>query len=298
MAGAARFRQPERAGAGRGGGYAGPVRRFLFLLGGLILLVLLLVGSGYRNARADPVVRRATLALPGWPTGAPPVRAVLISDVHIGSVTMDVARLTRIVAQVNALRPDIVLIAGDFASDPESPHTAELAEQLRPMARLKARLGVIATLGNHDQWAGAAGVGAALQAIGMTVLENAMAQRGPLTIGGAGDAFTRHQNMPRLSEALRGRAGARVVLSHSPDLAPELGPDMPLLLAGHTHCGQIVLPLFGPLTEVAAPRYRCGIVREHGRTIVVTGGLGTSVLPLRFGAPPDLWLLSLGPAPR
>ena len=105
MAGAARFRQPERAGAGRHGGYADTVRRFLFILGAVVLLVLLLLGWGYRNARADPVVRRATLALPGWPTGAPPVRAVLISDVHVGAATMDAARLTRIVAQVNALRP-------------------------------------------------------------------------------------------------------------------------------------------------------------------------------------------------
>ena len=298
MAGAARFRQSEHAGAARRGGYARRVRRFLLLLSATVVLVLLLLAWGYRNARADPIVRRAKLALPGWPAGAPLVRAVLISDVHVGSVTMDPARLTRIVAQVNALRPDIVLIAGDFASDHDRTGTAELAGQLRPLARLTPRLGVVATLGNHDHWAGPGVVSAALQAIGVTVLENAMVQRGPLTIGGAGDAFTRHQDMPRLSEALRGRAGARVVLTHSPDLAPALGPDMTLLLAGHTHCGQIVLPLYGPLTEVAAPRYRCGIIRESGRTIVVTGGLGTSVVPLRFGAPPDLWLLTLGPAAR
>ena len=298
MAGAARFRQPEHAGAACRGGYARRVRRFLFLLGAVVALVLLLLAWGYRNARADPIVRRAKLALPGWPAGAPLVRAVLISDVHVGSVTMDPARLARIVAQVNALRPDIVMIAGDFASDHDRTGTAELAGQLRPLARLMPRLGVVATLGNHDHWAGAGVVSAALQAIGVTVLENAMVQRGPLTIGGAGDAFTRHQDMPRLSEALRGRAGARVVLTHSPDLAPALGPDTTLLLAGHTHCGQIVLPLFGPLTEVAAPRYRCGIVREQGRTIVVTGGLGTSTVPFRFGAPPDLWLLTLGPAAR
>lgn len=70
---------------------------------------------------------------------------------------------------------------------------------------------------------------------------------------------------------------------------------MTLLLAGHTHCGQIVLPLYGPVAQVAAPRYRCGIVHERGNMIVVTAGLGTSTVPLRFGAPPDLWVLTLGP---
>jgi predicted MPP superfamily phosphohydrolase len=86
-------------------------------------------------------------------------------------------------------------------------------------------------------------------------------------------------------------------MSHSPDVAPLLPPDMPLLLAGHTHCGQIVLPFYGPLASVTryGERYRAGVRREHARTVVVTCGLGTSGLPFRFGAPPDLWLITLGP---
>ena len=69
-----------------------------------------------------------------------------------------------------------------------------------------------------------------------------------------------------------------------------------LLLAGHTHCGQIVLPFYGPLSSVSryGLRYNCGVIREDSKTLVVGAGLGTSVLPLRLGAVPDMWLLTLG----
>jgi predicted MPP superfamily phosphohydrolase len=274
------------------------VRRFLLALAALVALALLLFGWGFLNARADPVVRRASLVLPDWPAGAAPVRVILFSDVHIASATMDTARLARIVGQVNALKPDLVLVAGDFASGHDSARAAAMADGLAPLAGLRARLGTIATFGNHDEWTSPVLIRGALERAGVTLLDNQAVQRGPLAIGGAGDAYTHHQDMPTLREAMHNLTGARIVLTHSPDLAPQLPADMPLLLAGHTHCGQIVLPLYGPATHVAAPRYRCGIVHEKGRTIVVTGGLGTSTVPLRFGAPPDLWLLTLGPVPQ
>jgi len=269
------------------------VRPFLSILVALALLGAL-SGWGYWNARGDPVVRSAAVALPGWPRSAPPVRAILLSDVHVGHVTMDHGRLSRIVAQINALRPDLVLIAGDFASDKESARPDRLAASLAPLSGLHARLGVVATLGNHDHWADAALVRHALERVGVTVLENEAIRRGPLVIGGAGDAYTRHQDIAKLASAMDGLTGGRLILTHSPDIAPLLPSGVPLF-AGHTHCGQIVLPLYGPLVEVAAPRYRCGLVREGDRTIIVTGGLGTSTVPMRFGAPPDLWVLTLGP---
>jgi predicted MPP superfamily phosphohydrolase len=77
-----------------------------------------------------------------------------------------------------------------------------------------------------------------------------------------------------------------------------LGRHFPIVLAGHTHCGQIVLPLYGAIETGSkyGNRYLCGVIREHGRAVVVTGGIGTSLLPFRFGAPPDWWLVTLGSA--
>jgi hypothetical protein len=271
------------------------VRRFLLLV---VALILALIGWCYWTAIADPVVREADIALPGWPAGVPPVRALLMSDLHVAGPDMPPERLARIVEQANALRPDIVLIAGDFVSDRSiSTRTYSFAEAVAPLAGLRSRLGTVAVLGNHDHWRGAAEARAALQRIGVRVLDNDAAQIGPLAVGGIDDAFTHHEDLGAMLNALRALPGPRIVLSHSPDPFPVLPRDVPLVLAGHTHCGQIRLPLIGALSTFSAygDRYACGLIRENGRTLIVSAGLGTSILPLRLGAVPDMWLIRLGP---
>ena len=91
--------------------------------------------------------------------------------------------------------------------------------------------------------------------------------------------------------------GARILLSHSPDPFPRVPGDVGLMLAGHTHCGQIRLPLIGAVSTMSdyGDRYACGLVRENAKVLIVSAGLGTSILPLRLGAPPDLWLIRVGP---
>ena len=83
---------------------------------------------------------------------------------------------------------------------------------------------------------------------------------------------------------MRALPGARILLSHSPDPFPRLPRDVALMLAGHTHCGQVRLPLIGAVKTMSAygQRYACGLIRENGRTLIVTAGLGTSGLPLRL----------------
>jgi predicted MPP superfamily phosphohydrolase len=264
------------------------------LLTGVALFGALLLWM-YYEARIDPVVRQVTLVMPHWPRGAAPIRVVLLSDVHAGTRTVTPERLTRIVAQVNALHPDLVLLAGDFTPASKPIEVASVRERLAPLAGLRARLGVVAVLGNHDHWTGAAAVRPALQRAGVTVLANQAIQRGPLAIGGIDDDYSRHASVPATLAAVRKLPGARLLLTHSPDIAPGLPADFPLLLAGHTHCGQIVLPFYGPVASVTkyGERYRCGAVREGGRLTVVTAGIGTSGPPLRLNAPPDMWLLTL-----
>jgi len=273
-------------------------RRFLLLS---VALVLALLGWCYWSAIADPVVREADVALPRWPAGAPPVRALLMSDLHVAGPDMPPERLARIVEQANALRPDIVLIAGDFISDRRSStRIYSFAEAVAPLAGLRSRLGTIAVLGNHDHWRNADEARAVLRRIGVRVLDNDAVAAGPLAVGGIDDAFTHHQDQGAMLNALRRLRGAPVLLSHSPDPFPTLPRDVPLMLAGHTHCGQIRLPLIGAVStmSVYGERYACGLMRENGHTLIVTAGLGTSILPLRLGAVPDMWLIRLGPAPR
>lgn len=267
----------------------------------LSALALLAIGFGvlayaFTQARADPVVRRATIALPDWPAGAAPMRVVLLSDIHIGSLAMNADRLSRIVAQVNALRPDLVLIAGDFIYGHDPRKGVRFGAQLaRPLAGLRARFGTVAVLGNHDWWNEPGQVRAQLARAGVTVVENGAIRRGPLAIAAVGDEYTGHDRIGAAMTAVRRLPGARLVLTHSPDLVPELPGDARLVLAGHTHCGQVSLLGWTPGPQPYARRYRCGVIREAGRAIVVGAGVGASVAPVRLGVPPDLWLLTLGP---
>lgn len=271
------------------------IRRILLFL---LLAGLALTGWTYGEATSDPLVREAEVALPGWPEGAAPVRAVLISDLHVAGPDMPPSRLARIVRQIAALRPDLVLIAGDLVSDKKfATRSYPLAQAVAPLARLRPRLGTFAVLGNHDHWRDAAEARAALRAARVAVLDNAAVRAGPLAIGGLDDAFTGHDDLAATVAALRRLPGARLLLSHSPDPFAALPSDVPLMLAGHTHCGQIRLPLIGAISTMShyGERYACGRIEEGGRTLIVGAGLGTSILPLRLRARPDMWLIRIGP---
>ena len=266
----------------------------------LLSLAVLLGGTAYMLSVAmrDPIVRRASFQLPGWPAGAAPVRVALLTDVHVAGPDMSPSRVARIVGQVNRLRPDLVLFGGDFVSDKRVP-TRRYAgmEALAPLAALRAPLGVVAVLGNHDHWRSETEIVRALQHANVRILDNAAVTVGPLALGGVDDAFTGRADVRRTTTAMRTLKGARVLLSHSPDVAPAVPPDVTLLLAGHTHCGQIRLPLIGALSYMSdyGDRFACGLTRNGALRVVTSAGLGTSVLPLRLGAVPDLWLLELRP---
>ncbi|ATY32861.1 metallophosphoesterase [Sphingomonas psychrotolerans] len=270
----------------------------LSVLAGVVFVLLAVAGYSFVEARRDPVVREAAIAMRDWPAGAPPLRIVLLSDLHAGNLAVTPARFRRVVAQVNELRPDLILIAGDFLPGHEPVDAATATATLAPLKGLRARLGVVAVPGNHDHWTGLGAVRSALEAAGVTSLANQATARGPLAIAAVDDDYSEHARTAPTLAAARKLPGAKLVLTHSPDIAPQLPSDFPLLLAGHTHCGQAVIPFYGSLDPVSRyqDRYRCGVIREGTRTVVVTGGIGGTI-PFRFNAPPDLWLLTLGPAP-
>lgn len=274
---------------------------WLRALGTLLLLLLGCLGWGYANTVRTPVERRASYAFHDWPVGARPIRVALITDPHLQGPDMPPARIARIAAQVAARKPDLILLAGDFVGDralgTRTYSDAEIAAALR---HFRAPLGTFAVLGNHDHWRDGPSMRRALEAVGIPVLENRAIRVGPLTLAGVGDPHTGHADIPTLSRAAAKLPGPVLLFAHSPDVVPRLPPRFGLVLAGHTHCGQIVLPLIGAITSASnyGERYRCGIIREASRITVVGAGLGASVLPLRYGAPPDWWLLTLGPVPR
>jgi predicted MPP superfamily phosphohydrolase len=266
-------------------------RRLIFAS---MLVGLAVALHGLANAMVDPIRREAVVEVVDWPGGQASLRIALMSDIHVAGPDMPPARLQRIVAQLNEEQADIILLAGDLVSDKlPSTRRYSAADAVAPLAALEAPLGVFAVLGNHDHWRDADAVRAALGANGITLLENGAAQAGLLTVIGVDDAYTGRADVARAFAAAESMAGPAIVLSHSPDIVPDL--PLRVALAGHTHCGQISLPWIGRLATASryGDRFACGLLVDNGQTVVVGAGVGTSILPVRFGVPPDYWIIEL-----
>lgn len=268
------------------------------LLGAAVIAALIVIG--YRNATAQPLVRRLTLTVQEYPATAGPLRIALFSDVHVHGPDMPPERVARIVDQINALHPDIAIGTGDFVGNSLIGRHYSVDEAIAPLGKLRARLGAYAVLGNNDYNAGASDVTRALERAGIRVLADDAVKVGPIALGGR-DGRLYPSPVPlkaaraRADTALRRTAGMKILATHRPDEFAFSPLSTILVLAGHTHCGQIVLPLIGPIVTGSdfGRRYSCGVIHDGSRTLVVTAGLGTSYVPLRFGAPPDIWLITL-----
>ncbi|EAT09989.1 predicted phosphohydrolase [Sphingomonas sp. SKA58] len=275
------------------------------------LAALLVLGVGFalwliHNARAMPVVRRAEVILP-YPAGAAlrPVTVALLTDTHLSGPDNSPQRMARIVRQINALRPDLILLGGDYIGDDKGAAIYDARASIAPFAALRAPMGVVAVLGNHDSRSkqnrralSASDWQAAFHAVGITLLQDGAVRRGPLAIGGLKDIYTRKPAIDGTLAAMARVGGAPILLSHGPDVFPRL-PDTPsLTLVGHTHCGQIAFPFAGIVYVPSkyGTRYACGRYREGERQMIVAAGVGTSGLPFRMLAPPDIWFLTIRPA--
>ena len=257
------------------------------------------------NASAMPIVRRAEVVLP-FPKNAPrrPITIALLTDTHLSGPDNGPRRMARIVAQVNALKPDLILLGGDYVGDDKGGATFDARASIAPFAALRARLGVIAVLGNHDSRSPKNTVAlsrpewkAAFARMGVRLLLNGVARAGPLAIVGLEDPYTRRPDIAGTMKRARSKGGAPVILAHGPDIFPALPNRRLLTLVGHTHCGQIALPFKGIVYVPSryGVRYACGLYRDGRKTMIVSGGVGTSGLPFRMLAPPDIWLVTIRP---
>ena len=240
-----------------------------------------------------------SVEVPDYPARAAPVRILLFSDLHVHGPNMPPARVERIVDQINALHPDVIVAAGDFLGNSRIGRDYPIVEAIAPLRRLKSSFGVFAVLGNNDYLAGAAAVKRALEAVGIRVLRNEATAAGPLAIGGMDGRLYSYEGFVaarrQTFEALDRTPGVKLLIAHRPDEFVTAPLSVRLVLAGHTHCGQIVLPYLGPMETGSdyGSKYLCGVHREGSRLLVVTSGLGTSYVPLRIGAPPDVWMVTV-----
>jgi predicted MPP superfamily phosphohydrolase len=251
------------------------------------------------------VVRRVEIVSDDW--HGPPLTIAAISDTHVGGPHVDAARMGRIVSRINELRPELVVLLGDYVNGhaEEAERTPaenqEIVGGIATFAALRARYGVVAVIGNHDVWYGRTSVTTALQDAGVAALWNRhiviRRSGGEFIVAGLEDDMTSHPDFAAALDGAPPETGT-IILSHSPDPFADMPRGPALLLAGHGHCGQVTIPLIGrPILPLRNRNYDCGLIQERGEQMYVTAGIGTSIAPVRFLNPPEIVLITLRGAP-
>jgi predicted MPP superfamily phosphohydrolase len=233
---------------------------------------------------------------------------VQLTDIHHGpNLSLDYVR--EVVAATNALRPDVVLLTGDYVY--RSPRY--IVPVVRELAELRGSIGVVGVLGNHDWWEDATMTRNAFAQAGIPLIDNsrifvtpdrkltANAHEG-LCIAGVGDYL---EDYTRFDAALAyvPESMPRLLLSHNPDAAEDpdllaLKPRIDLMLCGHTHGGQVRFPGVGSMIVPSrfGQKYALGLVKGPACDVYVSRGIGTTILPIRFGVPPEIAMMELRPA--
>lgn len=231
---------------------------------------------------------------------ASPLKIVVLADIHIGGFHVPATRVPKIVKAVNAQSPDLILIAGDFIhghiqrGSQTAEFNQEIEQGLSSLAELKSRLGTFTVIGNHDVWYDYPYVQSTLEKAGLIVLHNDYRRLpGDLCVAGFADHDTQVED-PRVTEGCD-RADIQLAVMHSPDSFKILSSTTDLAVAGHTHGGQINLPVLGRhvTSTDLGPSYAYGRAEMNGVPVWITAGIGTSILPARFRAPPEIVVLTL-----
>jgi predicted MPP superfamily phosphohydrolase len=239
-----------------------------------------------------------TLVAPWISSAHEGLRVAQISDVHVGPGTPP-ARVRRAVERINAFRPHLALLTGDYVTSSK-----------RPVARLRDQLGGISAptfvvLGNHDHWVGAAAIRSSFESMGYTVLQNEHATlrvgSAPVVVVGVDDGLTGHDDVSRALDGAPA-AATRLVLAHTPTTARKLPEHGHLVcFSGHTHGGQIfVRRLTEAIMRLADQPFVRGLYEVRGNLLYVNRGLGfgRGSPAVRLGSPPEVALFTLSRKPR
>jgi uncharacterized protein len=293
-------------------------RQFFRFLGGLGVFGASTTAYGL----AEPVTRlgvtRYDVQPPQWPADFQ-LRIAAVADIHACDPWMSLPHIEAIVERTNALNADIIVLLGDYvAGHRHVTRFIPADEWAAVLAGLKAPLGVHAILGNHDWWEdkkvqqegqGPTNARRGLEAAGIPVYENdarLLSKDGrPFWLAGLGDQLAyvparRFRPVRRIGVDDLNATLAKVtddapviLMAHEPDVARRVPARVALQLSGHTHGGQVRLFGWSPIAPTRYDKFVYG----HSRTncdVIVSGGLGCSIMPFRLGVPPEIVLVTLG----
>ncbi len=265
-------------------------------LAGLAVALLTALGFyGMAEAVQDPVVVRYRVPIAGLKA---PLRLVQLSDIHASWIDMPPRRIARIAAQANALKPDLIVLTGDYVGGklvdwPRLYHRPVV----QAMAVLAAPLGVLAVPGNHDSPEWTSSVFAETH---IRLLVGSHIDLGPLVVVGGDSIGNPHPPVPGMRHAMDSAPQDKpmITASHEPDTFEYLDARSQLHLSGHTHGRQLLIPGLDPTrSNPFVSAHRRGLFHEDGRWLLVSSGLGTTFVPLRFRVPPEIVVVELVPAP-
>lgn len=260
------------------------MKRFNF-----IILIFLFIGLCYYSLFIEPdklevnhyIIQDAEL------NG---VKIVFASDFHIKPHQQK--RLKKVVELINLENPDFVLSVGDYVSGHSENMTMPIEDITRELSKVKSKYGFYTTLGNHDGWYGVDYIAKNLEKNGIKILANENIsipiKNKTVYIAGVEDLMT---GKPDIYKALENTKTPVILLTHTPDIFPKLQYSVNLVLAGHTHGGQVRLPLLGPIFTASryGDKYSKGLtVVKNGNKMITTKGIGTSILPIRFNCVPEI----------
>lgn len=247
-----------------------------------------------------------------WTAGLQ-LKIAALTDLHVGEGYMSLNRLNHVINVTNALKPDIILLLGDYQKrNYRYPLDVPARDVAQSLARLSAPFGVHAVLGNHDWWNDPHAVqrrlpisdmGTELLAAGITLYQNQAIRfhkNGiPFWVAGLDDqlAFPGHggaDNLPAMLTQLKGKAPV-ILLAHEPDIFTQLPERISVTFCGHTHGGQFRFLGYSPIVPSRyGNRFAYGHMEEENRHLIVSGGLGTGRIHMRFGVPPEIVLATIG----
>ena len=271
----------------------------------LVVVPLLIACGVFWGVFIEPnrlVTHDETIVINGWPNELDNLKIVVISDIHVGSRFVDDRKLRLIIERANQLQPEMIVILGDYMSGQGWMRSRVVPEVFGPVLKdFHAPLGVYSVLGNHDWWWDGPRVRRALEANGIKVLDDEVVelkrQGYSVWLAGLADLWTRPQRVSQ-TIALVPEGQTVIALTHNPDIFPGLPQRVPLLLAGHTHGAQFRFPIIGPVVQPSRFGYVRGHIFENNHHLFVTTGIGTSIIPARFGVTPEIVLLTIKSSSR
>src|SRR5438105_1874048 len=247
---------------------------------------------------ASLTVTEQSLNVPGF--ARRPLRVAVLTDLHVGSPFNGITKLHEVVDRTNSARPDLICVLGDLVIQGVVGGRFVAPEAIAAeLARLRARAGSVAVLGNHDGWFDHGRVRAALEAIDVRVVEDTATKletpSGPIWVAGVSDLWTGRHDLAAALAPIERDGAPVILLTHNPDVFPLVPEQVSLTLAGHTHGGQVRLPFVGRLIVPSrfGQRFAAGHIVEGGRHLFVATGIGTSILPVRFRVQPAVAILNL-----